>query len=126
MRASGTVGYTPIAGSFDYPAGEDLTTGVPRPRAAYQWIVEAYQGATLLEHELRARHVHYRLRSRPPPTGAPALTGNKITGNAGATPDTCAATLPSECQNLRQTPVLSWDADPNAASTSCTSPSTAR
>ena len=39
-----------------------------------------------------------------------------MTGNVGTTPDTCATTLPSTCQNLRQEPVLMWDADPNVSS----------
>ena len=43
-----------------------------------------------------------------------ALTGNALTGNAGTGVDTCNLKLPSNCQNLRATPVLGWDSpDPN-------------
>ena len=43
-----------------------------------------------------------------------ALTGNALTGNAGTAVDTCNLKLPSNCQNLRATPVLGWDSpDPN-------------
>ena len=38
-----------------------------------------------------------------------ALTGNALTGNAGTAVDTCNLKLPSNCQNLRATPVLGWD-----------------
>ena len=34
------------------------------------------------------------------------LTGTGVEGG-----QTCAANLPSECQNLRQTPVLAWNTD---------------
>jgi hypothetical protein len=113
VRTSGTVGYTSIAGSFDYPAGEDLTTTFLNP-GSYQWIVEAYQGATLLSTSLAPGTFTIGSLAASA-NGRAGLTGNKITGNAGTVTDTCAATLPSECQNLRQTPVLSWDADPNAS-----------
>ena len=77
---------------------------------SYDWRVEAYQDNTLLSTGAVGTY-----------TIAPAttitnlkvgLTGNAITGADGTALDTCGSTLPSECQNLRQTPVLKWDPSP--------------
>lgn len=112
VRPSGTTGYTQVTGTFAYPAGEDTGTSFLTP-GSYDWIVEAYNGSTLLS--TTASNGTFSIETMAAAAnGQAGLTGNKVTGNAGTTPDTCAATLPSECQNLRQTPVLSWDPDANA------------
>ena len=75
--------------------------------ASYEWYVEAYNGSAPLTESMS--HGTFAIRALPATTDyRTAITGNAITGAAGTTVDTCAATLPSECQNLRQTPVLTW------------------
>jgi large repetitive protein len=112
VRPSGTTGYTQVGSTFAYPAGEDTGTAWLTP-GSYDWIVEAYNGTTLLS--TTSGHGTFTITAMAAATnGRAALTGNQITGNNGTSVDSCAATLPNECQNLRQTPVLTWDPDPNA------------
>ncbi len=113
VRQAGATAYTQVGGgaSFAYPAGEDTTTSY-LAAGNYEWIVQAYNGGTFLSKSASTGTFSI-VAMAAASNGRAALTGNKLTGNGGST-DTCAATLPNECQNLRQTPVLTWDADPNA------------
>ena len=110
VRPAGTIGFT-TSGTFAYPAGEDTGTQFLTP-GTYDWKVEAYNGSTFLS-DGSVGQVNI-LPMAAVTSGRAALTGNQITGNAGTTTDSCGATLPNECQNLRQTPVLMWDPDPDA------------
>jgi hypothetical protein len=113
VRPSGGSGFTQIGGTFAYPAGEDTSTQF-LSTGSYDWFVEAYTGGTFLSDSNTLGS--FSIGGLTFPTnGRAAITGNAITGNAGTTVDSCAATLPNTCQNLRQEPVLMWDADPNVA-----------
>jgi hypothetical protein len=114
VRPTGTIGYTQLQDASPYPATEDLDVGNLAP-GVYDWIVEAYDNTNNLI-STTSTPGQYTITALPQPTStAVGLTGNAITGNAGTTVDTCPSTLPSSCQNLRGTPVLSWTPDPNAA-----------
>lgn len=112
VRRVGTIGWSTVSAQFDFPAGEDIAATNLSP-GAYEWQVDAYLtlgGAvaggigTFTISELPAVDAgSYRA----------ALTGNALTGNVGTAVDTCDATLPATCQNLRQTPALGW-ASPQA------------
>ncbi len=106
IRRTDTVGWTELPEDFVYPAGDDRGTTYLVP-GSYEWYVEAYDAS--LRIAARAGTGTFSIRELPTPTDyRAAITGNALTGNAGTTTDYCAATLPAECQNLRQTPVLSW------------------
>ncbi|MBJ7356355.1 hypothetical protein [Nocardioides sp.] len=111
MRRGSSGGWQEV-GNFPYPAGED--TGTSRLASGnYQWFVEAYSGGTVI-----ASGAIGTFTLAPPAvvTGyRAAITGNHLTGAAGTPVVDCDATLPASCQNLRQTPVLSWDAHPDTA-----------
>jgi large repetitive protein len=112
-RPAGGSGFT-VIGDYFYPAAED--TGTTWLSAGnYDWFVEAYNGPAFLSDS--ATLGSFSITSlADPANGRAALTGNTMTGYVGTTPDTCATTLPSTCQNLRQEPVLMWDADANVSS----------
>jgi hypothetical protein len=112
LKSQGAVSYTDLGIDFAYPAGEDTGTQYLSP-GTYNWIVEAWNGNTLLSTTPQDGTFSIAPMDSTA-NGRAGLTGTKVTGDLGTTKDTCAATLPSECQNLRQTPVLTWDADPNA------------
>lgn len=108
VRRTGTIGWNPIERS-DYPATQDYATTFLSP-GDYEWYVAADLGggATVVSATTGtftiaspSRVVGYRA----------ALTGTSF--DAG---DSCAAGLPSDCENLRQTPVLRWDPITNAGS----------
>ena len=114
VRPTGTIGYTSIDGTSPYPASDDLSADHLAP-GVYDWIVEASDGTgKLLSTTMNPGHFTITALPQPAST-AVGMTGNAITGNASTTVDTCPSTLPSSCQNLRGTPVLSWAPDPNAA-----------
>ncbi|HEX4472917.1 MAG TPA: Ig-like domain repeat protein [Nocardioides sp.] len=114
VRPTGTIGYTQLSDTFPYPVGDDLGADNLSP-GVYDWIVEAYDSTGKLI-STTSTPGHFTISQLPQPTAtAVGLTGNAITGNAATTVDTCPSTLPSSCQNLRGTPVLSWTPDPNAA-----------
>jgi hypothetical protein len=111
IRVAGTIGYTAIGADFGYPEGQDYSSS--RLAAGdYEWRVDAYSGSVLVgEGQTTAT---FSIESVQPVTGyEAAIGGNQLTGNAGTGIDACAASLPAECQNLRQTPVLSWEPDGN-------------
>jgi hypothetical protein len=96
-----------LAPRFEYPAGDDdgtdyITAG------DYNWWVQAYDSDGLM---LGSAGTPGRFTVANPDV----VTGHKVglTGRTMAS-GTCAAGLPAECQNLRQTPVLSWDPQPDA------------
>ena len=114
VRPAGGSGYTQIGGDFFYPAAEETGTTF-LSAGSYEWFVEAYKGNAFLSQS--AALGTFSIASLNAATnGRAAITGNTMTGNVGTTPDTCATTLPSTCQNLRQEPVLMWDADSNVSS----------
>jgi len=107
VRRAGTIGWSTVNANFRFPAGEDTSTTHLSP-GDYEWHVEAHLQAggtvagglgTFTISELPAVGIG---------TYRAALAGNGLTGNEGTTVDTCDATLPATCQNLRQTPVMGW------------------
>jgi large repetitive protein len=105
VRKVNTLGWTQVSGTFRYPAGEDIGTGHLDP-AEYEWMVEAHGNE-------RSDSLSTGRFTIAPPT---KVTGHRaaLTAAALSSSDTsCAATLPNECQDLRQSPVLRWDPSPN-------------
>ncbi len=102
VRKAGAVGWSTIPETFAYPAGQDKSTDFLSPDD-YEWMVEAYIGSTPLAGS--AGTGAFTIASLSTVTGQRAA----LTGTAMDADVSCQATLPSECQNLRQTPVLDWD-----------------
>ena len=117
IRQAGTILWTTLPDRFRYPAGEDTGSAWIGPDT-YEWTVEAYNGAgQLLSESLQTRTFVV--------APSAAVTGQRVAleGVASGSPTTsCAKALdPSlpmadqQCMGLRATPVLRWDAEPNAA-----------
>jgi hypothetical protein len=115
VRKSGGTAWTALLGgiSYSYPAAQDLgdqfsTAGPNSTSQRYDWYVDAYSGSNPIATGAIG---HYTI---DPPTAVSgfraALTGTDTSGPEGIS---CGAQLPDECQNLRQTPALRWDANPN-------------
>jgi hypothetical protein len=109
IRRSDEIAWSTLSDRFAYPTGEETSTAFQTP-ASYVWYVEAYNGSTPVSDS--TFYGTFTIRALPGTIGYRAgITGNNITGFGGTLLDSCAATLPAECQNLRQTPVLSWTPD---------------
>lgn len=109
VRRNDVAAWSKINESFEYPAGEDKGTTFLTP-GQYTWYVEAYDGSAPVSESVGRGT--FTIRELPGTIGYRAgITGTAITGAGGTGVDYCAATLPAECQNLRQTPVLSWTPD---------------
>ncbi len=105
-RAGNT--FTRVSGDFEWAAGDDIGTTRLNP-GNYEWYVKAVRkdGTTLTGST--GTFSIMSLPDIPVESYKAALTGNALTGNAGTAVDTCNLKLPSNCQNLRATPVLGWD-----------------
>ena len=105
-RAGNT--FTRVPGDFEWAAGDDTGTTHLNP-GNYEWFVKAVRkdGTTLTGGT--GTFTIMSLPDIPVESYKAALTGNALTGNAGTAVDTCNLKLPSNCQNLRATPVLGWD-----------------
>ncbi len=105
--------FTKVAGDFRWAAGDD--TGVTRLNPGnYQWFVKAIRKDGTILTGSTGTFTIMTLPDIPIESYKAALTGNALTGNASTGVDTCNLKLPSNCQNLRATPVLGWDSpDPN-------------
>jgi large repetitive protein len=107
VRKVGTLGWERLSATFRYPAGEDDGTNYLEP-AEYEWMVEAYNGTAFVSDSTSTGRF-----TIAPPT---KVTGHRaaVTAEALRSPETsCAASLPNECQDLRQTPVLRWEPSPD-------------
>lgn len=112
IRAEGATAFTWLGEMFAYPAGEDPTSLYLTP-GDYEWMVEAYAGSTYQSESTGLGR--FTIAPSSSVTGHEvALTGTALSGAAGSAVDTCDASLPNTCQNLRQTPVLRWDPSPDA------------
>lgn len=108
VRRSGSSLFTRLSPQFAYPAGEDTGTTYLDP-GTYEWFAEAYLSGSSVPVEATGRGT-FTVTPVEQATGyTAALTGTATFGASGDPQDVCRATLPAECQNLRQTPVLSWD-----------------
>ena len=103
--------FTRVSGEFEWAAGDDTGTTRLNP-GNYEWFVKAIRkdGVTLTGST--GTFTIMSLPAIPVESIKAALTGNSLTGNAGTAVDTCDLKLPSNCQNLRATPVIGW-ASPN-------------
>ncbi|GAA4721726.1 hypothetical protein [Nocardioides conyzicola] len=109
IRRADGVAWARIADTFHYSEGDDRGTTFLTP-GSYTWYVEAANGSAPVSESVgrgtfTIRQLPATIRYRA------AITGNAITGAGGSALDSCDATLPAECQNLRQTPTLSWAPD---------------
>ena len=110
-RAGNT--FSKVSGDFNWAAGDDTGTTRLNP-GNYEWFVKAYRKDGTLLTGSPGTFTIAPLPVIPVESYKAALTGNALTGNAGTAVDTCDLKLPSNCQNLRATPVLGWDSpDPN-------------
>ena len=105
-RAGNT--FSRVTGDFSWAAGDDTGTTHLNP-GNYEWYVKAVRkDGTILTGGIGTFTI-MSLPDIPIESYKAALTGNALTGNAGTAVDTCNLKLPSNCQNLRATPVLGWD-----------------
>lgn len=108
IRRTGTLLWTLLPANYKFPAGEDTDTANLSP-GEYEWRVSAY--STTGGHLSTGAAGTFTLASLPAVpvmSYRAAISGTDITEH-GSAPYVCDATLPASCQNLRQTPVLSWD-----------------
>ena len=109
VRPSGSTTWDTLVDPFYYPAGEDDTVSWLLP-GTYQWKVNAFQDGTQLS--TTATLGTFTI------TPLAAASGQRVamTGQATeASATRCSVAQPSTCTSLRQTPVLAWNADPDAA-----------
>jgi large repetitive protein len=97
--------FQPLPGQFEWAAGNDNAGKYLEP-GQYDWFVVAHRkdGATLQSSQTSTFTIK-SLPDIPIESYRAALTGNALRTGA----DVCNLKLPSNCQNLRQTPVLGWD-----------------
>ena len=112
FRPTGTVqAFTYLADKFAYPAGEDATTAHLSPDD-YEWTVTAWD-STGTDTAIATSQASRVLTV----TDNTAASGPRVAMSGTATGDdatSCTATLPTRCEDMRQTPVLRWDPVPNA------------
>lgn len=100
--------WTQVADTIVYPAWESVDAQF-LAAGTYDFYVQAYNGSTPI-----ATGSTGQFTVAPPRTVVgheAALVGTDLGGDATRS---CDAQLPNTCQNLRQTPVLAWDPDPDA------------
>ena len=110
IRSVGGLGYSYLPDVFQYPAGEDGGTQWLTP-GDYEWKVEAWSGGNLLDTSTSSRT--FEIKSLDAVVGQRvAITGTSLGATPG--PTSCSISLPAQCQDLRQTPVLRWTPQPDA------------
>ena len=117
VRPTGTLLWSQLPGQFEYPAGEDNGVSWLAPDT-YEWRVDAYNGASFLSASVNESSTFVI-------SALPSVTGQHValSGLAAQSPSTsCYNSLDpglplaeQQCVGLRATPVLTWDAQPNAA-----------
>src|SRR3954451_19468906 len=105
-RPGGTT--TQLPDDFSWNAGDDLA-GTYLDPGTYSWyvVVTRVDGSTLTGST--SQFTILPLPDIPIESYKAALNGNALTGNGNGQVDACNLKLPSNCQNLRATPVLGWD-----------------
>jgi hypothetical protein len=104
----GSGNFQPLSDAFHWAAGDDISSNYLEP-GQYDWFVVAQRtNGAVLQGSVSTFTIK-SLPDIPIESYRAALSGNSLLGNAGAQVDTCNLKLPSNCQNLRQTPVLGWD-----------------
>lgn len=108
VRSLGSTGWTDVL-TTAYPAATDTGTNFLEPDT-YEWRVTAFAKGSIIG-------------SSPTNESFVVAPFDEVTGQKAALKGTdlaepsrtCAAVLPKECQDLRATPVLTWDAQADAA-----------
>jgi hypothetical protein len=109
-RPTGAVLWESMPGSWRFPAADDRRSPPPTARS-YQFYVQSYRSDGTAQ--ATGNIGTYSIDDVPQVTDTSyvaSLSGTAATSDLGTPADRCYATLPDECQNLRQTPVLSWTA----------------
>ncbi len=119
------VGYTLLGDEFAYPAGESLNGNYLDP-GDYNWFVNAFSGSTMLSTGSVGTFTINPLEVTPDDEHFAALAGTLLpddpeNASADLDADDCltqilSADNQSECDNVRNTPVLRWAAQPNVGS----------
>jgi hypothetical protein len=107
-RHLGDIAFSEMPGTWTFNAADDRRGEAGAP-GDYEFYVEAYTGNKVIGTGKVGRFTISQLPAVADGSYAAALSGNAVTGNGTTRVDTCNATLPASCQNLRQTPVLSWE-----------------
>lgn len=108
IRRTGTLAWDPaLDATFFYAAGQDVSSNY-LAADSYDWKVDAFDinGIPL---QAVGSIGHFTIAAPAPVDGYTVALTNAGLGRG----ETCSASLPAECQNLRQTPVLSWAPAPN-------------
>ncbi|MBS45269.1 MAG: hypothetical protein CMH83_19295 [Nocardioides sp.] len=98
---------TELAADFAYPAAE--YAGAALGDGTWQWFVAAFDGDRALGTSTGTGSFSIETDAVADATYGVALAGASTLGVGGAARDVCDAELPQNCQNLRQSPVLSWE-----------------
>ncbi|MEZ5093838.1 Ig-like domain-containing protein [Nocardioides sp.] len=108
VRPTGGSSWSVLPDTFTYPAGEDdSSTWSP---GSYQWRVTAYD-VDSNSLGTSSSYGSFSITSLSQPTGQRvAMTGEA----AGSSSTSCGKSLPQDCPDLRQTPVLNWRPDADA------------
>ncbi|MEZ5092296.1 MAG: Ig-like domain-containing protein [Nocardioides sp.] len=109
VRREGTFSWSTVPDWFFYPAGEDDTTMFLQP-GTYEWMVQAYQGSSSLLAYSTGTST-FTISPLDAVTGQHVALSGEAAGDPGLS---CDSTLPDQCMDLRQTPVLAWDPSPDA------------
>jgi hypothetical protein len=122
-KPSEATAYEQVGSDFTYPAGEDFTDRYLVP-GDYDYFVVAFNGGASLGAGSIGHFTIEPLDEVPAAKQYAALTGNTLPDDpdqpgSDALADACStqvlvANQQSECDNLRNTPVLNWVSQPNA------------
>lgn len=108
VRRAGTIGFTQVSGTFQYPSGEDLGAGW-LAADSYDWKVEAYGSNGFISSSSAIGS--FTIQSLVSSSGhRTAITGSALASSASS----CSVALPNQCEDLRQTPALAWSPQPLA------------
>ncbi|WP_310963140.1 hypothetical protein [Nocardioides terrisoli] len=116
VRSTAATSWSTVSGTFAYPAGEDTGDTFLAP-GRYEWQVDAYSGSAYLSTGTSG----FFTITNPISDHGGEVTGYRAAlaahdlDAAPAARQWCDMSSATACQNLRQTPVLRWDADPDAA-----------
>lgn len=106
VRPSGGSSWTTLPDTYTYPAGDDAASAWTP--GGYQWRVSAYD----VDSALLATSTELGSFTITPLSGSPSGLRVAMTGEAaGSSSTSCGRSLPNDCPDLRQTPVLTWNAD---------------
>ena len=108
VRPVGGPTWSTLPDTYTYPAGDDAASSWSP--GSYEWRVSAYNASsTLLSTSSTVGS--FSITALGSPSGLRvAMTGEA----AGSSSTSCGRSLPNDCPDLRQTPVLTWAPDADA------------